>query len=73
MNKRWSREPTRNYDSFSCANCAVTFTPVWKEEGVLKDLCNHCGVFKTTMGFDRPLPKKKEEEKKKASKKANCF
>ncbi|GLC41051.1 hypothetical protein PLESTB_000948700 [Pleodorina starrii] len=49
--------PPRNHKGLLlCANCGTTQTPLWrKDRETGETVCNACGIYKQTHGFDRPV------------------
>ncbi|EFJ52910.1 hypothetical protein VOLCADRAFT_86378 [Volvox carteri f. nagariensis] len=50
------RPPRNHKGPLLCANCGTTQTPLWRKDRVTGDtVCNACGIYKQTHGFDRPV------------------
>ncbi|GIM09499.1 hypothetical protein Vretimale_13331 [Volvox reticuliferus] len=50
------RPPRNHKGPLLCANCGTTQTPLWRKDRVTGEtVCNACGIYKQTHGFDRPV------------------
>ncbi|GIL67592.1 hypothetical protein Vafri_20954 [Volvox africanus] len=50
------RPPRNHKGPLLCGNCGTTQTPLWRKDRVTGEtVCNACGIYKQTHGFDRPV------------------
>ncbi|EFJ53268.1 hypothetical protein VOLCADRAFT_120238 [Volvox carteri f. nagariensis] len=50
------RPPRNHKGPLLCANCGTTQTPLWRKDRETGcTMCNACGIYKQTHGFDRPV------------------
>ncbi|GIL85547.1 hypothetical protein Vretimale_13372 [Volvox reticuliferus] len=50
------RAPRHHKGPLLCVNCGTTQTPLWRRDRETgSTMCNACGIYKQTHGFDRPV------------------
>ncbi|GLC40461.1 hypothetical protein PLESTM_001074100 [Pleodorina starrii] len=50
------RAPRNHKGPLLCSNCGTTQTPLWRKDRETGcTMCNACGIYKQTHGFDRPV------------------